>query len=173
MYRHLSGLRFVETRISPLLPIFGAHNRILLKLRSWNGELFNLGQVDKASAKEFHAVLGSHEATLQALEANVKFLVSRVVSTVQMVSTRNLARCPLPGERERYIYRACLELLTYVLGQGIGYHRSEKPKHHRGYVESYAIRQRCYPCHHRCYLAVPAFFLCIGESRLPVHVFSA
>lgn len=89
-YRQLSGPRFVEASLAPLTPILGSYGRVLRRLGAWNGELLRLGEIDEPSAREFGAVLGNHEGKLQALEANVKFLLSRVSSTIQMVRT-----CPL------------------------------------------------------------------------------
>jgi hypothetical protein len=93
MYRQVSSLRFVETKLKPLVPIFAAHNRMLGKLRTWNHVLRNKQQIGEPLARDFSSQLDNHEAKLQALEQNVQFLLSRTSSIIQMVSTET----NLPG----------------------------------------------------------------------------
>ena len=87
MYRQVSGLRFVETNLKPLVPIFAAHNRMLAKLRTWNHDFQCTQQISAPLAQDFSSQLDNHEAKLQALEQNVQFLLSRTASVIQMVST--------------------------------------------------------------------------------------
>lgn len=87
MYRQMSGLRFVETNLKPLVPIFAAHNRVLAKLRTWNHDFQCTQQISASLAQDFSSELDNQEAKLQALEQNVQFLLSRTASVIQMVST--------------------------------------------------------------------------------------
>lgn len=87
MYRQMSGLRFVETNLKPLVPIFAAHNRVLAKLRTWNHDFQCMQKISASLAQDFSSQLDNHEAKLQALEHNVQFLLSRTASVIQMVST--------------------------------------------------------------------------------------
>lgn len=88
MYGQISSLRFVETKLKPLVPIFAAHNRVLAKLRTWNHDLRNQQQISEPLARDFSSQIDNHEAKLQVLEQNVQFLLSRTASIIQMVSTK-------------------------------------------------------------------------------------
>lgn len=88
MYNQLSTLRFIETRLSPLIPIFSAHHRLLDRLSSLNADLLKGGAVDVQVAQDFVTALSSIEAKIQTLDSNAKFLLSRITSITQMVSSR-------------------------------------------------------------------------------------
>lgn len=104
MYRQVSGLRFIETNLKPLVPIFAAHNRVLAKLRTWNHDFQCMQQISEPLAKDFASQLDNHEAKLQALEQNVQFLLSRTASVIQMVSIElqipDEVFCPLTKSRQ-------------------------------------------------------------------------
>lgn len=87
MYDQLSGLRFVETSISCLLPIFAGHQRTLRRLKQWNDILVESDRVGRSTALEFSIDIESLEAITQGFESNARFLLSRCVSTIQMVSS--------------------------------------------------------------------------------------
>lgn len=86
MYGQISGLRFIETKLKPLVPIFAAHDRVLARLRKWNHDLQSRQHISNPLARNFSSQLDNKEAKLQALEQNVQFLLSRTSSIIQMVS---------------------------------------------------------------------------------------
>lgn len=86
MYNQLSSLRFVETRLSPLVPIFCAHQRIISKLKEFNDQFVRSGKVDAERGHDFMATLSNIEPQVQTLDANAKFLLTRISSAIQMVS---------------------------------------------------------------------------------------
>ncbi|KAI0136669.1 hypothetical protein BJ170DRAFT_24585 [Xylariales sp. AK1849] len=86
MYVQLSSLRYVETNISCLLPIFAAYRRVLNRLKQWNETLALTGEADRDAAVEFQTTLESLEAGIEAFETNAMFLLARIASAVQMAS---------------------------------------------------------------------------------------
>ncbi|KAH7307986.1 hypothetical protein B0I35DRAFT_442603 [Stachybotrys elegans] len=86
MYDKLSGLRFVETRLSPAVPILAAHAQVLDKLRQWNRELEAHGEIEPGLASAFVVALDNLASRVEALERNAKFLLSRIVAPIQMAS---------------------------------------------------------------------------------------
>lgn len=91
MYERISSLRFIETQLSPLLPIFAAQRQFLAFLSQLNGELECRGDISQAVARDFAVTLDSLEARVQSFESYTKFLLARVNSTIQMVSSHS---CP-------------------------------------------------------------------------------
>ncbi|KAI1344880.1 hypothetical protein F5Y15DRAFT_363995 [Xylariaceae sp. FL0016] len=85
-YKHISGLRFIETNISPLIPIFAAQKQVVRHLRSSNNELSMRGDIDKDQSRDFNASLDDVAARLSSFEMNAEFLLSRIKSTTQMAS---------------------------------------------------------------------------------------
>lgn len=88
IYDQLSSLRLVQTKLSPLVPIFAAHQRIIARLRLMNEELQNCGQVDLEQGSDFVASLDNFEVKVETLAANIKYLLSHVGNTIQMVRRR-------------------------------------------------------------------------------------
>lgn len=68
MYGQISSLRFVKTKLKPLVPIFATHRRVLSRVRTWNHDLRNQQQISEPLARDFSSQLDNHEAKLQALE---------------------------------------------------------------------------------------------------------
>ncbi|KPM46478.1 hypothetical protein AK830_g231 [Neonectria ditissima] len=86
MYYQLSGLRSIEKKLSPLVPIFAAYERMINELRSANKDLRSRGQITRESAGDFVATLDNLAVKVQTLTANVNYLLSRVASTIQTAS---------------------------------------------------------------------------------------
>lgn len=86
MYKQVSGLRFIETSLRPLVPILAAYQRVLAKLVMLNQTLHKSGKIDASMAESFTSLLENHDAKLQVLDHQVQFLLVRVSSIIQMVS---------------------------------------------------------------------------------------
>lgn len=88
MYKQVSSLRFIETSLRPLVPIFAAYKRLLAKLSTLDHSLRSSDKIKERVADDFVSLLDNYDAQLQALEQNVLFLLGRVSSIIQMASTR-------------------------------------------------------------------------------------
>lgn len=85
MYDQMSSLRYIERRLSPLLPIFAAHYRVLGMLKRLNSHLVGHNEVSQDAGAEFTTALDSLHAKVQSFESNAKYLLARVDSTIQTV----------------------------------------------------------------------------------------
>ncbi|ETS78430.1 hypothetical protein PFICI_10492 [Pestalotiopsis fici W106-1] len=86
MYDQLSGLRYVQSRIAPLIPIFAGYHQILQRLRIFNEQLLASGYVVKDDSHSFTSSLEDITSKVQSFEVNAQFLLSRVAHTIQMAS---------------------------------------------------------------------------------------
>lgn len=85
MYEQMSTLRYIEKRLSPLIPIFAAHHRVLSMLKRMNGHLLSRGEVSQSVGSEFAVDLESLHAKVQSFDSNARYLLSRITGTIQMV----------------------------------------------------------------------------------------
>jgi len=85
MYDQMSRLRYIETRLSPLLPILAAHFRVLGVLRRLNGHLVARDGITQDVSAEYVVSLDSLDAKVQSFEANARYMLARISSTIQTV----------------------------------------------------------------------------------------
>lgn len=85
MYEQMSSLRYIEKRLSPLLPIFEAHRQFLGMLQRMNCQLAAHGNLSQELGSEFAVALDSFHIRVQSFESNANFLLARIASTIQTV----------------------------------------------------------------------------------------
>ncbi|KAF7536280.1 hypothetical protein G7054_g4650 [Neopestalotiopsis clavispora] len=86
MYDQLSGLRYVQSRIAPLIPIFAGYHQIVARLAIMNEYYLADGHISKDSSHSFTASLEDITSKVQSFEVNAQFLLERVANTIQMAS---------------------------------------------------------------------------------------
>lgn len=86
MYDQMSTLRYIQKRLSPLVPILASHQRVLGVLQRTNGHLANQGGITPEMSDEFAVAIDSLHTRVHTLESNVQYLLSRILSTIETAS---------------------------------------------------------------------------------------
>lgn len=86
MYDSLRGLRYIETKLAPLSPIFSAHREVLTKLDSMKDDLREARIISEEQASRTRETLDNYRSKIGAFDRNAEFLLSRIRSTTQLVS---------------------------------------------------------------------------------------
>jgi hypothetical protein len=85
MYKDLSSLHYIETRLAPLPSIFSAQRRLAEKLGCINNQLQKEGQASEGQAFKVQECLENLRSRIDAYDKNVEFVLCKIRSTTQLV----------------------------------------------------------------------------------------
>lgn len=92
MYEQLSGLRHVQSRIAPLIPIFSGYHRIVERLAITMEHHLASDHVSADESHIFTSSLNDITSKVQSFEVNARFLLEKVANAIQMVRKVDLTQ---------------------------------------------------------------------------------
>ncbi|CAN9456713.1 unnamed protein product [Alternaria alternata] len=88
-YKDISDLHYIETRLATLPPIFDAQLELVGQLETLNERFFHRSQVSEEACSKMRETLGNLRRRLEAYNANVAFVLGKIRSTTQLVSSQH------------------------------------------------------------------------------------